>query len=747
MNYTYSRYHNVRALAEENNFIWAGASVGLVKIDKVYGTVALYNTSNSGLPDNDVTSIVIDISGNKWIGTNSNGLIKFDGTKWTVYNTSNSGLPNNNVQSISIDGSGNKWIGTSDYYDMTEHIWVRGGGLAKFDGINWAVYTESNSDLPSNSVQSIAIDGSGNKWIGTSTYHDEIEHIWKEGGLAKFDGINWTVYDTSNSGLPENNVQSIAIDGLGNKWIGTGYYGGLAKFDGTNWTVYNTSNSGLNYDNITSIAIDGFGNKWIGSGGCIGLGNPPQILGKCGGLAKFDGINWTVYKPWDSGLPDYNVNSVLIDGSGNKWIGTHDGLVKFDDTNWILYNPLDSVLPSNYVESIVIDGSGNKWIGTAIIWEKLINFKWIDEYGGLAKFDGINWTVYNTFNSDLPDIVVVSIAIDKSENKWIGTPYGGLAEFDGVNWTVYDTTNSDLPDNYVGSIAIDDLGNKWMGTTQGLAKFDDINWTVYDTSNSGLPSNFICSLAIDGFGNKWIGTFKGGLAKFDGTYWTVYDTSNSDLPYNNVYSIAIDDSGNKWIGTWGLAKFDDINWTVYNTSNSDLPASSVVSIAIDSTGNKWIVTKDGGLVKFDDINWTVYNTSNSGLPENSVTSIAIDGFGNKWIGTDSCGLAIYHEEGVVSVKDENIETGIVKEFILYQNYPNPFNASTEISYSIKRACFVTLKIYNVLGQEIKTIVNGFQSPDFYHYNFTANEFPSSIYLYELETGTNYRETKKMILLR
>jgi ligand-binding sensor domain-containing protein len=60
----------------------------------------------------------------------------------------------------------------------------------------------------------------GNKWIGTDG-----------GGLAKFDGVNWTVYNTSNSGLPGNSVNAIAIDGQGNKWIGT-YGGGLAKFDG-----------------------------------------------------------------------------------------------------------------------------------------------------------------------------------------------------------------------------------------------------------------------------------------------------------------------------------------------------------------------------------------------------------------------------------------------------------------------------------------------------------------------------------
>jgi ligand-binding sensor domain-containing protein len=57
---------------------------------------------------------------------------------------------------------------------------------------------------------SIAIDAQGNKWIGTLTK-----------GLAKFDGVNWTVYNTSNSGLPYDYVHAIAIDKKGNKWIGT----------------------------------------------------------------------------------------------------------------------------------------------------------------------------------------------------------------------------------------------------------------------------------------------------------------------------------------------------------------------------------------------------------------------------------------------------------------------------------------------------------------------------------------------
>jgi ligand-binding sensor domain-containing protein len=574
-----------------------------------------------------------------WVGTWAGGLVKLNKStgEFIVYDKWNSKLPDNWVLAIAIDGQGNKWIGTY-------------GGLTKFDGVNWTVYNTSNSGLPDNRIWTIAIDGQGNKWIGT-----------EGGGLAKFDDVNWTVYRTSNSGLPDDWVRSIAIDGQGNKWIGTNG-GGLAKFDGVNWTVYKTSNSGLPSNFVYAIAIDGQGNKWIGTGDR--------------GLAKFDGVNWTVYNTSNSGLPYNWVNAIAIDGQGNKWIGTGDrGLAKFDGVNWTVYNTSNTGLPLNDVWAIAIDGQGNKWIGTlgglakfdGVNWTvyntsnsglpdnyvKAIAIdgqrnKWIGTSGGLAKFDGVNWTVYNTSNSGLPIDYVRAIAIDGQGNKWIGTwRGGGLVKFDGVNWTVYNTSNSGLPDNWVNAIAIDGQGNKWIGTGWGLAKFDGVNWTVYKTSNSGLPGDWVWAIAIDGQGNKWIGTDGGGLAKFDGVNWTVYNTSNSGLPSDYITAIAIDSLGNKWIGTGGgLVKFDRFRMTVYNTSNSGLPDNSVSAIAIDGQGNKWIGTR-GGLAKFDGANWTVYNRSNSGLPSNWVYAIAIDGGGNKWIGTDGGGLAVYREGGVI----------------------------------------------------------------------------------------------------
>ena len=93
------------------------------------------------------------------------GFTKFDGTHWTHYNTSNSGLPANYVTAIEIDQEGNLWIGTGNNYPFGNID--KGGGLVKFDGINWAVFDTSNSNLPSNDITSLLFDDHHNLWIGT----------------------------------------------------------------------------------------------------------------------------------------------------------------------------------------------------------------------------------------------------------------------------------------------------------------------------------------------------------------------------------------------------------------------------------------------------------------------------------------------------------------------------------------------------------------------------------------------------
>jgi hypothetical protein len=99
---------------------------------------------------------------------------------------------------------------------------------------------------------------------------------------------------------------------------------------------------------------------------------------------------------------------------------------------------------------------------------------------------------------------------------------------------------------------------------------------------------------------------------------------------------------------------------------------------------------------------------------------------------------------IVGVEEDLIE--IPREFLLSQNYPNPFNPSTKIKYSIPQTSNVVIKVYDILGNEIETLVNEEKLAGNYSVEFNAANLPSGVYFYRLIAG-NFTSTKKMLLLK
>jgi len=92
------------------------------------------------------------------------------------------------------------------------------------------------------------------------------------------------------------------------------------------------------------------------------------------------------------------------------------------------------------------------------------------------------------------------------------------------------------------------------------------------------------------------------------------------------------------------------------------------------------------------------------------------------------------------------ESTIPQKFFVEQNYPNPFNPSTTISYGIPRTAFVTVKVFNVLGQEVKTLFSGYQSTGVYTLSFNASDLSSGVYLYRIQAGASV-DIKRMVLVK
>ncbi len=401
-------------------------------------------------------------------------------------------------------------------------------------------------------------------------------------------------------------------------------------------------------------------------------------------------------------------------------------MVKFDGINSTYYNTSNSPLPNIRVDGLYIGASGSKWIGTVFSSE----WPWSS---GLTKIDGTNWILIT--ESGIPGLIN-DLTIDSSENVWIGTT-AGLTKFDGTSFSHYNVQDWGFAIEGINAMGIDNSGNLWIAGSS-LGKFDGVNWS-FDHSHSAAD------LAFDKNDNLWTtsgGMYYGILRKFDGTNWIEYPIPGYP-DYGSRY-LAIDSIGNVWITTYGkgLAKFNGSNWTFYNSSNSGIPSNYLDHITIDQTGNIWLGV--GGVTKFDGTNWTNYFSSNSGLPDNHINGISTDQNGNKWIATAN-GLAIFNEGGVVSV-EENKNIFISEGFLISQNYPNPFNPSTKINYQLPVAGNVTLKVYDVLGNEIATLVNEEKPAGSFEIEFKANYLPSGVYFYQLKAG-DYVETKKMILLK
>jgi ligand-binding sensor domain-containing protein len=390
---------------------------------------------------------------------------------------------------------------------------------------------------------------------------------------------------------------------------------------------------------------------------------------------------------------------------------------------WVIYTQFNSGLPSSLVGSILIDSN---------------NVKWITTDNGFVRLQGNTWTVYDTLNSGLPQNHCFGIVLDKRNKMWMTCPGKGIVKYDGVNWTVYNNENTGLPVNWSGYVDVDNNDNKWFAG-HGLFKYNDTNWVYYNTSNSGLPTiSTICAFVKNN--TVWVGTYMGGVAKFDGVNWTIYNTLNSGIPSNWIYMITSDLQNNLWFATFfgGLAKLNVTQniWTVYNTTNSGLHDNNLFSVYVDNNNVKWIGAS--GLAIFNDTTWQIFPYPFIG----DVFNFSKDRYGNMWICVAG-GLYVYNPAGVVGV--ENNTAVISDNYLFIQNYPNPFNNETKIKYQVTRNdwtsnnyTYVSLKIYNILGKEIATLVNKKQDTGEYEVGFNGDNLASGIYFAVLKIDTKVK---------
>ena len=113
------------------------------------------------------------------------------------------------------------------------------------------------------------------------------------------------------------------------------------------------------------------------------------------------------------------------------------------------------------------------------------------------------------------------------------------------------------------------------------------------------------------------------------------------------------------------------------------------------------------------------------------------------------GVYIYDQKEIITNISLLSSCGFPASYRLFQNYPNPFNPITTINYSVPQSSFVTIKVYDVLGREVETLVNEYKQAGYYNCKLRIEngELPSGVYFYKLQTDNGFSETKKMLLLK
>lgn len=587
----------------------------------------------------------------------------FDTGAWKVWSTVHGHpLPSQYMYDMEFSSDGTMWL-------ASEAGLTRFRPNAPDPSDRWHTFTPANSPLLIDEVRSIAIDSDDNLWVSNASLNYAFSYLFKlntstgqwtpvpttgkqplevavgnqghilismkdVGGVMEFDGTAWQHYDA----LPRE-LSCLVQDAQGNIWAaGSGINGdGLWKWNGSAWQNWPTVGGTIT---VTGVGKDRDGVVYVSTwyGGIYRMINntpvlfaaadniPRSVIGRPNGDIWINnyGGNGTLgtvrhyassgqlltrMQIFNAGLPDYFVDRIRSDSSGNLWFMAGEGgmsrMLGSDgaadsSTHWRNFGDHnDGAEPYPFVDSepiysLLEDAGGVFWMGGNGVG------RWDSTTGQFTNF-------WNWQNSNLDTTGVKALA-KREGTMWAGMGGSGVFWLNGNDWTRVSLGES-FDANHVNALAVDTANNLWVASNFCLRRFapgNNADFTLYHVGNSPLPSDYILDLMADPAGGVWIGT-TAGLVRVDGTNWTVYNQANTGMPGTGVSGITrrqsdgllavANNQPSVFPYTGGVSTFDGQTWTHYTPENSELPHWQVVDVEFDADGDLWASPMSKGVVE------------------------------------------------------------------------------------------------------------------------------------------------------
>ena len=653
--------------------------------------------------------------------------------------------------------------------------------------------------LADNNVTKIKIlTSAGDKIIAGTNFNDSFN--WGTKIYISLDyGFDWKLVNT----IWNQSIIDFTADTLGNVFLFYSAQGGgiLRSADyGTTWqtvliiphyfTCGMSSASGTIFagvDDGTIYKSSDNGKNWLTVNNNISSNRIMTIAAKNGYV--FAGTaEGSVYRTHNEGLSWQNISTGL-DGSGilsiisdfdnNLYATTYNGgifLSRDNGLNWIKVNSISGILHTTQNWEIVFltnslgtyqlkdSGSTLTEISIPIREEEfgcLLNYSKHCILSGISNKivrstdDGQSW------QGVLSLYYPKTLSFAKNFNGDIFAVGGNFAAFEG--WIYRSTDNGsswvyvNFPDNShsagtpISYIIFDGQNNIYVAQYRLGVYRSTNNGISFKEINSGLTNKNVLSLfQLNGI--LFVGTDGGGVyvSTDKGDNWR---QSNSGLSSLWITCLASTATGTLFAGSnFDGGVFRSTNngntWTSIGPSNESITCLTV------NSNNKIFAGTDTSGIFFSTDDGETWKQINSGLTNLHMETLSIDDDGFIFVGTQQ-GIFKSTNSTLTSVYES--KNSLLINFSLQQNYPNPFNPITTIRYSIPAETgysaeggqslqYVTLKVYDLLGREITTLVNEEKSPGNYEVKFDGTNLPSGVYFYRLQAGL-FSQTKKFTLIK